>query len=199
MSVTGEAGVLLVSTDDGITWNDVGPGVGRGHHHLWKSSTEVFLVGEGLAHRSVDGGATWTQVFTPPFGGLQEVFLLDPDTVFALFGNGHGRSDDGGGSWTMNSTFQGPFYLIGSACLTDEHWLGISHGEGGRLWETRDAGQSWAQLLYRDCVGLTAIERQRWTPFLGQLSRCTKEESGSGFIALERKGGSIPTTRPFRP
>ena len=159
VSVTGEAGVLLVSTDDGITWNDVGPGVGRGHHHLWKSSTEVFLVGEGLAHRSVDGGATWTQVFTPPFGGLQEVFLLDPDTVIALFGNGHGRSDDGGGTWTMTSTFQGPFYLIGSARLTDEHWLGISHGEGGRLWETRDAGQSWAQLLYRDCVGLTAIER----------------------------------------
>lgn len=159
ISASGENGAVVVSVDDGQTWSDVGPGFGLAEHHLWRSTLEGYVVGLELAHRTVDGGSTWSAVFPPVFGGLNEVFVAGGDSLVITHDFGHWHSEDGGLTWNEITRFVPPFYSARSVVLDSQHWINTMHGEGGEVWETFDAGATWTQRLVRDCVGFPAIER----------------------------------------
>lgn len=158
VSAAGESGVVLRSDDGGATWVDVGPGTGTPRHHVWRSEQEAFLVGFELAHRTVDGGATWTELFTPSFFGANEVYFADATTGYVVGDFETWRSNDGGVSWA-EVVGTSPSYRVRTVVLTPQHWYTVCFGEGGEFWETTDAGATWTDHLFQNNGGYPCLVR----------------------------------------
>ncbi len=157
LSAAGDGGVTLVSTDDGLTWGDVGPHVGTIKHHVWLSTTEAYVVGDDVAHHTTDGGAHWTQFLTFAFFGYSEVYFTTPTVGYVVEDFAYWVTTNGGLTWTQNSQFVAPLYRYRTLVLTPQHWLAVCDGEGAELWETVDGGTSWTNHLFRPLVGCPSI------------------------------------------
>ncbi len=157
ISAIGDGGALLISDDGGLNWSVKGPGLGSARHHLWQSASEVYVVGEDLAHRSIDGGDSWTLLFPPAGFGMNTVFFIDPLNGWIADDFGYWRTTDGGDSWTNG--FDWPPYAFRMLTLSPTHWLVICFLEGGELWETTDAGANWSPLDFRSILGYLCIHQ----------------------------------------
>jgi photosystem II stability/assembly factor-like uncharacterized protein len=161
------------STDDGATWshitlqgvdpnNDetfaitIDPGNAQ---NLWIGVTDAAGTQPVNLMRSIDGGATWSDV-TPPHdapmsGAGVAVDPTDSDTVVAVFRGSFGggevwATDDGGTTWNdrtdglpsgnpMNAVaFAGTRVLVGGGQNFGEEYVG--------LWATDDLGVSWNEI-----------------------------------------------------
>ena len=110
LSAAGDGGVVLVSSDQGATWTEMGPGVGEIRAHHWTADDTCIVAGDDVFHRTTNAGASWTQLGTPPSFGFNELFFVD-----GL--NGRVNSDferwqttDGGATWTEVPGFSFPLY-----------------------------------------------------------------------------------------
>ncbi|MCB1184318.1 hypothetical protein KDM41_12855 [bacterium] len=158
VSAGGDGGAVVVSTDGGTTWTDVGPGTGVIRHHLWRSATEAYVVGDWTNLHTVDGGVTWTPTFPLMDPLLNEVFFTGPDTGFIAEAFKYWVTTDGGATWQPGPDFDGgPLYRYRTLLVSPDHWLVTAHGEGGELWETLDGGATWTQLHFSWHVGYPAI------------------------------------------
>ncbi len=137
---------LMLSTDGGVQWNDVGPNLPEDSHF---SSTplvldaQTFLLGacgwgEGTCgiYRSVDTGASWTMASDLPATG--EPKWASDGTIYwpLVYGGGVARSVDGGTTWTRPA--EG---LAGTPVeLADGRILML---QGDHVAVSSDAGDSW--------------------------------------------------------
>ncbi|HRX52494.1 MAG TPA: hypothetical protein P5571_14075, partial [Candidatus Krumholzibacteria bacterium] len=157
LSAAGAGGTVLVSWDDGLTWTDVGPGTGEVRHHLWRSATEGYVVGDGLAHRTTDGGATWTQLFPPNFLGMNEVYFTADGTGVILEDFARWISTDGGATWTKINAGAAPLYRFRTVEASPGHLFTVAFLEGCELWESTDGGITWTQLQLHGTVGFPSL------------------------------------------
>lgn len=157
LSAAGEDGALVLSTDDGLTWASAGPGVGVIRHHAWRTASEAYAVGEQMAHRTTDGGATWAPFIPIEFLGYNEVYFPDPSTGYVVEDFGTWSTTDGGATWTEDFVPVPPLYRFRTLVLSASHWLLVCHGEGGELWETTDAGATWTNRFLAGSVGFPCI------------------------------------------
>jgi len=159
ISAAGVDGTVVVSNDDGLTWTAVGPGVGTIRHHVWQTALEGYVVGQGVAHRTTDGGLEWTPFLPEAFFGYNEVYFTDPDHGYVVEDFAYSYTTDGGATWTKVDTFTAPLYRYRTLVLATDHWLTVCHGEGGELWETLDGGASWELHFYQHNVGYPCLVR----------------------------------------
>lgn len=159
ISAAGADGVVLVSTDDGLTWDEIGPGVGTARHHAWRTAQECYVVGAGVQHRTTDGGATWTSFLPDTFFGYNEITFTTDQRGYALEDFKIWITDDAGATWTGQPQVGEPLYLYRTLALSPDHWLAVLNGEGGDLWETTDAGVTWEHHLQGGSVGFTCISQ----------------------------------------
>jgi hypothetical protein len=103
-------GVLWISGDGGVIWQNIG--VGEPVHAIAPTSTPglVYAATYGYLIRSVDGGKTWTHVIILP--GTGDVTALvahrdDPRLLFAGIGKELRRSADGGLTWSPRAQYAG--------------------------------------------------------------------------------------------
>ena len=158
ISAAGENGSLLVSTDDGISWNNKGPGgSGSARHHFWKSTSEGYLVGSGLFHRTLDGGNTWTQVANPGSFGLNEIYFVNSSVGYAVSDFDVWKTTNGGTTWNSVSVTAEPFYRFRTTVIDELHWFTITDVEGGELWETFNAGTSWQKKFSYNSTGFVCL------------------------------------------
>lgn len=159
VSAAGDGGSIVVSTDDGDTWQDVGPGAGLIRSHCWRSAAEAFAVGAGVDLHTVDGGATWTGILPGGGGDLFDIFFTTDLDGYIHEPFQTWRTGDGGATWTLipPGSFQDPLYRFRTLVVDPDHWLLTVLGEGGELFETLDAGATWTSLLRTDHVGFPAI------------------------------------------
>jgi len=158
ISAAGQNGTVLVSSDDGQNWSDKGPGgSGYARQHLWKSAAECYVVGKDLFHRTIDGGGTWTEVETPSFFGLNEVYFVNDEEGYTVEDFGYWKTTDGGNSWVFENNFNEPLYRFRTLALDENHWYAVAFGEGGELWETTDAGLSWTMHVNYYSVGFPSL------------------------------------------
>jgi photosystem II stability/assembly factor-like uncharacterized protein len=174
ISAAGEDGVVLISTDDGLTWDDVGPGLGTIRHHLWRSATEGYAVGFGVSHRTTDGGATWTHMTDDASFGFNEVYFTDATHGTIVEDFATWRSADGGATWTEFFNPVPPLYRFRTVVLSPTHLIAAVFIEGGELWETLDGGANWTQLQQRMVVGFPCVVqapggRLHWASDIGDL------------------------------
>ncbi|HOX24330.1 MAG TPA: FlgD immunoglobulin-like domain containing protein [Candidatus Krumholzibacteria bacterium] len=157
ISAAGVNGGVVVSADDGLTWTQIGPGAGTIRHHCWLTALEGYAVGQGVAHRTINGGADWTPFVTDSFFGYNEVYFTDPDHGWVVEDFAYTYTVDGGATWTKVDTFTAPLYRYRTVVLSATHWLTACHGEGGELWETPDAGATWELRFNQQNVGYPCI------------------------------------------
>ena len=114
----GEGGIIWKTTDAGITWQQLtSPTTAEVHSVFFLNDTLGYIAGNG-AHRTTDGGQTWTYLGgVPQF--TQSILFTHPDTGYAVNVSGQSVMTTNGGN-TWNSLAAAPFdALIGDAAWVD--------------------------------------------------------------------------------
>lgn len=158
--VVGAYGIALSTVDGGKSWQSlVGVIPNPRGKHLYQVQIDgnaLLIAGEqGALVRSVDGGASFSEVATPYSGTFFGALELHGDALlaFGLRGNAW-RSADGGASWQRVELGQpvtvsaGQRLRDGSVLLADE---------SGRLLRSTDGGQHFTALAVQPGTGLTGI------------------------------------------
>lgn len=178
------ANCLMVSTDDGASWqtkpctSDFSSGLKGGNYtsvaygqhggdHIW------VVAGENGMARSTDNGDTWTAVDPSPFGGDGSTgrYVAHGNGVWLAIEGGHAtdntfvKSVDGGVTWTEGGVQQPA--EVAASIATD--WRALAYGDGvwiamadetsdnspsGKILKSTDDGASW-QVLTRASGSIT--------------------------------------------
>jgi len=156
---------LARSADGGLTF-DTAPGpcyAGLGGRLLPVTGAvwAVCPTGNlGSAYRSVDGGASFARLTTPPLVNSARLAAASTNTA-VVFGNGAGsqllRTTDGGVTWQPARTPHPPTVVswLGFAdsrvgyALVQTGWDTADRVERQELWRTTDAGARWRVVRLR--------------------------------------------------
>ena len=158
--------VLLRTDDNGVTWDSImiPPNYGFWSLEISHQDPEVMYISYATpvrAYRSDNGGLSWQELPFPYTGEDTAVFLaLDPgnhDVLYAAVrGYGVMKSYNGGLQWSlMNDGLQEENLSFNVITVNphnpDEIFLGVadttaSDGEGGLVFASVDAGESWVSL-----------------------------------------------------
>jgi photosystem II stability/assembly factor-like uncharacterized protein len=181
-------GELLRSTDSGKTWpalaKPLGAGVALTHVHFVDADTGWVTAGaavadqttkdvtgykDGALARTMDGGVTWTTVFSGEQRAVVDVAFIDADNGWMVSRSMQGsvleQTSDGGKSWAKVSTPQtskpGKISALAAVRFFDrcEGWLVGRAGEQGPgvLWRSEDGGSSWTEVTDRAFLELGKI------------------------------------------
>ena len=144
--VSGDKGLILFSTDGGLTWGRRNTGV-----EARLLSVSFFGVDDGVAVgengtilMTTDGGMTWQRSVSPTSLRLNAVAFAEDGTAWAVGDEGTMvRSKDGGVTWTQLG-FQIPLTSALRAVSFDGAF-GAAVGADGAVLTTADNGDSWGR------------------------------------------------------
>lgn len=163
---SGSGGTVLLTTDGGVTWQNVGPADAgprdfRSLHAFSRDVAVIAVAGQPAeVWRTDDGGRHWQRVLHDAdpaafFDALafwddrHGLLVGDPvDGHFVVYG-----SDDGGRTWLPRDRQQCPTAAEGEAAFAASNGAVALHGRGGaslvtggaasRLWQGTDHGRHW--------------------------------------------------------
>ncbi|HUI30808.1 MAG TPA: YCF48-related protein [Candidatus Acidoferrales bacterium] len=140
--VCGTSGIILKTTDGGITWQSENSTTGES---LWGICFTSALVGcavgtNGVILKTSTGGSGWSSKVSHTTENLFYVCTAG-SSVFAFGNNGTAlKSTDNGGTWSSsNSGLSG---WINSACALDANNIWAA-GTGNAVYKTTDGGATW--------------------------------------------------------
>lgn len=148
----GRDGLLLHSTDGGVTWNPIYQPPEWRHldfnaAHAASDSSRFWAAGaDGFVVRTMDGGTTWSGIqISPSKPALRAMYFLPDDLHGWVAGDGIiSRTDDGGVTWQACEIEAGKepsiFYALSFDTAGQRGWSG---GKGNALWFTEDGGAHW--------------------------------------------------------
>jgi gliding motility-associated-like protein len=140
-------GVILKTTDGGITWSSQSSGTNQSLAFIYFTSvTNGMAVGDnGTVIRTTNGGLSWTPLFiTSDF--LRYIWFQDASTGYITGGvsTSYGsifKTTDGGATWT-NLSISAP-NAIYSVHFTSA-LVGYAAEYNGNIFKTTDGGASWS-------------------------------------------------------
>jgi photosystem II stability/assembly factor-like uncharacterized protein len=149
------------STDEGVNWNQIEPGMCYDLVVDWNhpGGPELYVGRTGVGvRRSQDGGVTWTTLGGGLPASLGRIALAlssnDSNVLYAAFANGGDgltgiyRTTDGGTTWTQTTSSptgvaQSPYNLVIAINPADNDI--VLFGEV-HLWRTTDGGTNWTRV-----------------------------------------------------
>jgi photosystem II stability/assembly factor-like uncharacterized protein len=135
----GNDGVVLRSTDAGLTWTQHSASTGR-LAAVELQGNVVLAGGDGL-FRSIDGGITFTS--THPVTGVQSIEAVGASNAWAVTSDGFVlRSIDAGASWSL-TTLPAGWYFGAHSVSFESPTLGWIGGHNGQMAQTTDGGNTW--------------------------------------------------------
>lgn len=154
----GAYGSYFTSSDGGVSWDFQPIGDADWHLHQISQAADgrLYIAAEaGVAYRSDDNGATWTELPSPYEGSFFGVLPLDDDVVL-LFGlRGHlFRSEDAGESWSPIET--GTVAMLTDGIRLTDGRIVIT-GLGGTLLVSEDGGKSFELREQASRRGIQAV------------------------------------------
>ena len=193
---TSDAGQIILSTDNGVSWqwnyNAAGwQGIS------WRDSSNGYLIKEtdlgydGYALRSTDAGFTW--FYDPNTPGGSEIQFIDANQGWILEkGDSSGvyRTTNGGTSWVYNSFGTGE--RIGSMFFATQD-SGWACGSNGTILVTSDGGASWSAQSPGVSVPFTAVY------FVNSQEGWACGYHRDGFLVHTTNGGANWTAQPSAP
>ena len=164
--IVGTDGLVRRTTDGGATWSPLDPPIAGGElvgvlardaTHVWtwsgsESSDAPGVFEGGMLARSVDGGASWTVVFSDEAREVHRVFMLDHAEGWMLSNASAGprleHTTDGGATWTDMPI------PSGAMGVPDYSWdvyffdrceglLLVESTDNTSVFYTRDRGETW--------------------------------------------------------
>ncbi|MGC4129595.1 MAG: T9SS type A sorting domain-containing protein [Bergeyella sp.] len=152
--VVGNNGLIIKSTDGGITWQQKNSGTTLNLERVQfpKSDTGYVTVSNGNLLKTTDGGDTWEQFHLENISIIDAISCVNEDLVFLNTDKGLTISEDGGVTWSTpaESPFFGQHGINMQFFNKNSGYIGIdeiSYIEGdnwaNRLGKTTDAGTSW--------------------------------------------------------
>jgi len=129
----------FVSSDDGATWQAIGPaGAGEGIYVSPLDEDFILLGHENGLYKTINGGTDWTLVLTSGSGRN----VVEKDGVFyaAQYGGGLYESTDNGNTWTLNNNG-----------VVDYYWQATGKSDAGVLFGM------WGGIMRSDGFGDTHV------------------------------------------
>jgi len=179
----GYNGKTIRTTDGGVSW--IGSTISNGLmlesiHFL--SATIGYTSGPNGVFKSIDGGATWTNI-SNGLSGMWGLYFLSEDYGIVIGGGCDTNQQfnittNGGTTWTTSQ------YSVPNTGLTDAILLSDGVGfasSSGRIWKSIDSGRTWNIASSTGDVGwqeeITFVEGSMAVPTAGD--NCTGGTNGS--------------------
>lgn len=168
----GASGVILKTTNGGTNWTPQNSGLTRGLYsiHFINSNTGWIVSGiVGYILKTTNGGSNWITVYGTPLRTFNNVFALDPNSVWVTGVGVNGyiyKTTNGGNSWdsVVTSTGTGRDVIFfnqttGIATFSSEIYKST---DGGNTWEIRYTGSGeLVELTFIGNTGYTASTSYR--------------------------------------
>jgi photosystem II stability/assembly factor-like uncharacterized protein len=192
--IAGSNGVILNSSDGGITWqnNGVSPVTDK---YLYSadfinSNTGWVAGGSGTVIKTTNGGNRWFGQYTNNPNYIININFIDENTGWAI---GHVgtvlKSVNGGQNWTSQNAGTVSNLFSSSFINSSTGWISGDNG----VMKTTDGGQNWIQQLNAPSVYVVYFinENTGWTG--GQLGKIYKTINSGTTWQLQQN----PTDAPF--
>ncbi len=205
--MVGTRGLIIKSTDGGITWTSLNSGIILPLHGVrYLDLNNAVAVGDSLTIlKTTDGGTLWRNRRPAGIPGAllgRKLLSVNFSSSTAGYAVGEGgvymRSTDGGENWTLQTSFATTSTELRSVYFADQltgwavGWSNAPPPGAGIIFRTIDGGSSWSQLF----TGGT-------TQNLNSVAFQTDGQGivvGSGGIILKAlNGGAAPSDWSFQP
>jgi len=188
--VSGDKGLILFSTDGGLTWGRRNTGVeARLLSVSFIGVDDGVVVGEnGTILVTTDGGMTWQRSVSPTSLRLNAVAFAEDGTAWAVGDEGTMlRSRDGGVTWTQLG-FQLPLTSALRAVSFDGAF-GAAVGAEGAVLTTTDNGDSWGrqEILDSDDGSATSQKVTTTRPLNGLTVKVSEAGDVSAWATSDEK------------
>ena len=188
--VSGDKGLILFSTDGGLTWGRRNTGVeARLLSVSFIGVDDGVVVGEnGTILVTTDGGMTWQRSASPTSLRLNAVAFAENGTAWAVGDEGTMlRSRDGGVTWTQLG-FQLPLTSALRAVSFDGAF-GAAVGAEGAVLTTTDNGDSWGrqEILDSDDGSATSQKVTTTRPLNGLTVKVSESGDVSAWATSDEK------------
>ncbi|HIM16703.1 MAG TPA: hypothetical protein EYM27_04555, partial [Dehalococcoidia bacterium] len=188
--VSGDKGLILFSTDGGLTWGRRNTGVeARLLSVSFIGVDDGVVVGEnGTILVTTDGGMTWQRSVSPTSLRLNAVAFSEDGTAWAVGDEGTMlRSRDGGVTWTQLG-FQLPLTSALRAVSFDGAF-GAAVGAEGAVLTTTDNGDSWGrqEILDSDDGSATSQKVTTTRPLNGLTVKVSESGDVSAWATSDEK------------
>ena len=148
--VVGYGGVILKTTNGGVTWNPQYSGTtNRFYATFFTDAQTGWAVGDfGTIQHTVDGGTSWNPVFSPASSAdLRAVWFLNPNVGFITGGFSGStatiiKTTDGGATW--NDISPNSYQVVYSIFFTSPS-DGYARDYDGKMLKTTDGGTTWSE------------------------------------------------------
>jgi photosystem II stability/assembly factor-like uncharacterized protein len=156
---SGADGALSKTTDGGATWNPAStnlPTAGKTSIAIDPSNTNIVYVGVSGVWKSINGGASWTDVSNNNGMIVKSVraVAIDPSNPNVLYASTSGvppntiyRSPDGGGQWFQRSNgLPASVGIVGVLTIDPTNPATIYAGTQSGVFKTIDSGANWVAI-----------------------------------------------------
>jgi len=143
----GDSGIMLHSSDTGLTWAEGAPRAGDDLLAVrFRSASVGLAVGRnGLLLMTDDGGVSWVRRDVGVNFDLYDVATAPSGAVWTVGELTILRSTDGGGIWTLQPSGTPVLPTMMDITFPDAGH-GFAVGHGGLIMSTSDGGESWVTL-----------------------------------------------------
>jgi photosystem II stability/assembly factor-like uncharacterized protein len=142
--IVGDHGLILVSTDSGLSWHEQRSGTDSQLFHLSIVGERGWVVGTGgLVLHTSDGGKNWYPQRSGVSEDLNRVYMVDDQKGLITGDKGTLlETENGGATWSRVSLrVNEPLFGVS---FTDKK-TGWVVGYGGRIIRTYDGGHNWVE------------------------------------------------------
>jgi photosystem II stability/assembly factor-like uncharacterized protein len=160
-TLVGQDGLIMKTTDNGLTWTQKSSNISNTLYGVSTLGTIAIASGEtGVVLRTTDNGDNWETVLLPTTEDMKDAEIIAGTRAIVCGNNGQiFLSDDAGLNWSNISSGT-------SNNLTDVLFInsdrGFIVGSAGTLLTTSDGGSNWASIdlgfTNRDLNGIGSID-----------------------------------------